>query len=945
VRAGLKYKSFIRNLQTDPKVLGVHSCSQGMAFNLLTMIFGSRNERLLKQFQKSVIGINALESSLEQLSDDELRGKTQEFKARIAGGETLDQLLVEAFAVVREGSKRVMKMRHFDVQLLGGISLHQGNISEMRTGEGKTLTATLAVYLNALADKGVHVVTVNDYLANRDAQWMGKLYNFLGLTVGVNLPQMSRQEKQAAYNSDITYGTNNEFGFDYLRDNMVYERADRVQRPLNYAIVDEVDSILIDEARTPLIISGQAEDHTQMYLAINKVVPHLVRQEGEEDLRTGEGIIKAGDFTVDEKSHQVFLTEQGHENAERLLAQMGLLPEGASLYDPANISLMHHMYAALRAHHLYFKDQHYVNQGGEIVIVDEFTGRLMTGRRWSDGLHQAVEAKEGVKIQAENQTLASITFQNYFRLYQKLAGMTGTADTEAYEFQEIYGLETIVIPPNRISKREDQLDRVYKTTQEKYKAAIDDIRECHERGQPVLVGTTSIENSELIAAMLEKAKLPHQVLNAKQHEREAEIIAQAGAEGSITIATNMAGRGTDIVLGGNIEKIIGAVEADESLKEQARSEQVQKLKSQWEIDHERVKALGGLRIIATERHESRRIDNQLRGRSGRQGDPGSSRFYLSLDDSLMRIFAGDRVKAIMERLNMPEGEAIEAGIVTRSIESAQRKVEARNFDIRKQLLEYDDVSNDQRKVIYQQRNDILDTSDLSAQIDSLREGTFSDLVRHFVPLESVEEQWDIAALEETLQRDWRLNLEIQKFINAADSISAEDVLELVVSRANQAFEAKVKEVGVEQFTPFMRMVLLQSIDTHWREHLSALDYLRQGIHLRGYAQKQPKQEYKREAFELFGQLLDQVKNEVTRLLMTVEVQSGEQLEQAANQIEERAEDFKNITYTSPTESGQEEVITQGDESMAFAGGASTGRNEPCPCGSGKKYKHCHGRLS
>ena len=916
-----------------------------MAFNLLTMIFGSRNERLLKQFQKSVIGINALESSLEQLSDEQLRGKTQEFRARIAGGETLEQLLVEAFAVVREGSKRVMKMRHFDVQLLGGISLHQGNISEMRTGEGKTLTATLAVYLNALANKGVHVVTVNDYLANRDAQWMGKLYNFLGLSVGVNLPQMSRQEKQAAYNSDITYGTNNEFGFDYLRDNMVYEQADRVQRPLNYAIVDEVDSILIDEARTPLIISGQAEDHTQMYLAINKAVPHLVKQEGEEDLRTGEGIIKPGDFTVDEKSHQVFLTEQGHENAERLLSQMGLLPEVASLYDPANISLMHHMYAALRAHHLYFKDQHYVNQGGEIVIVDEFTGRLMTGRRWSDGLHQAVEAKEGVKIQAENQTLASITFQNYFRLYQKLAGMTGTADTEAYEFQEIYGLETIVIPPNRISKREDQLDRVYKTTQEKYKAAIDDIRECHERGQPVLVGTTSIENSELIAAMLEKAKLPHQVLNAKQHEREAEIIAQAGAEGSITIATNMAGRGTDIVLGGNIEKIIGAVETDEALDEKARIEQIHNLKSQWEIDHERVKALGGLRIIATERHESRRIDNQLRGRSGRQGDPGSSRFYLSLDDSLMRIFAGDRVKSIMERLNMPEGEAIEAGIVTRSIESAQRKVEARNFDIRKQLLEYDDVSNDQRKVIYQQRNDILDTSDLSAQIDSLREGTFSDLVRHFVPLESVEEQWDIPALEETLLRDWKLNLEIQKFINAADSISAEDVLELVVTRANEAFQAKVKEVGVEQFTPFMRMVLLQSIDTHWREHLSALDYLRQGIHLRGYAQKQPKQEYKREAFELFGQLLDQVKNEVTRLLMTVQVQSGEQLEQAANQIEERAEDFKNITYTSPTESGQEEVVSQADESRGFTGVAPTGRNEPCPCGSGKKYKHCHGRLS
>ncbi len=916
-----------------------------MAFNLLTMIFGSRNERLLKQFQKSVTAVNALESSMEQLSDEQLRGKTQEFRARIAGGETLDDLLVEAFAVVREGSKRVMKMRHFDVQLLGGISLHQGNISEMRTGEGKTLTATLAVYLNALAAKGVHVVTVNDYLANRDAQWMGKLYNFLGLSVGVNLPQMSRSEKQAAYNSDITYGTNNEFGFDYLRDNMVYEQADRVQRPLNYAIVDEVDSILIDEARTPLIISGQAEDHTQMYLAINQAVPHLVKQEGEEDLRTGEGIITPGDFTVDEKSHQVFLTEQGHENAERILTEMGLLPEGASLYDPANIGLMHHMYAALRAHHLYFKDQHYVNQGGEIVIVDEFTGRLMTGRRWSDGLHQAVEAKEGVKIQAENQTLASITFQNYFRLYKKLAGMTGTADTEAYEFQEIYGLETIVIPPNRISRREDQLDRVYKTTQEKYKAAIDDIRECHERGQPVLVGTTSIENSELIAAMLEKAKLPHQVLNAKQHEREAEIIAQAGAERSITIATNMAGRGTDIVLGGNIEKLISAVEANEALSEQERVQEIQKLKAKWALDHERVKSLGGLRIIATERHESRRIDNQLRGRSGRQGDPGSSRFYLSLDDSLMRIFAGDRVKAIMDRLNMPEGEAIEAGIVTRSIESAQRKVEARNFDIRKQLLEYDDVSNDQRKVIYQQRNDILDTSDLSAQIDSLREGTFSDLVRHYVPLESVEEQWNIAGLEDVLQKDWRLHVEIQKFIDAADSVDAENVLELVVSRANEAFQAKINDVGAEQFTPFMRMVLLQSIDSHWREHLSALDYLRQGIHLRGYAQKQPKQEYKREAFELFGQLLDQVKEEVTRILMTVEVQSGEQLEQAAHKIEEQAEDLKNITYTSPTETGEEEVTSQDSVAQGAQGFPSTGRNEPCPCGSGKKYKHCHGRLN
>ncbi len=921
-----------------------------MAFNLLTMIFGSRNERLLKQFQKSVTAINKLEPALELLSDEQLRDKTEEFKSRVANGETLDQLLVEAFAVVREGSKRVMRMRHFDVQLLGGISLHQGNISEMRTGEGKTLTATLAVYLNALANKGVHVVTVNDYLANRDAQWMGKLYNFLGLSVGVNLPQMSRAEKQVAYRSDITYGTNNEFGFDYLRDNMVYESADRVQRPLNYAIVDEVDSILIDEARTPLIISGQAEDHTQMYLAMNDVVPHLIRQEGEEDLRTGEGIITAGDFTVDEKSHQVFLTEQGHENAERLLSQMGLLPEGASLYDPSNIGLMHHLYAALRAHHLYFKDQHYVNQGGEIVIVDEFTGRLMTGRRWSDGLHQAVEAKEGVKIQAENQTLASITFQNYFRLYQKLAGMTGTADTEAYEFQEIYGLETIVIPPNKISKRDNQLDRVYKTTQEKYKAAIDDIRECHQRGQPVLVGTTSIENSEIIANLLIKEKLPHQVLNAKQHEREAEIIAQAGAEGSITIATNMAGRGTDIVLGGNIENLIASVEQNESLSAEDKEAQIKEIRAKWAKGHERVKSLGGLRIIATERHESRRIDNQLRGRSGRQGDPGSARFYLSLDDSLMRIFAGERVKAIMERLNMPEGEAIEAGMVTRSIESAQRKVEARNFDIRKQLLEYDDVSNDQRKVIYQQRNDILDIQDLSAQIDSLREGCFTDLVRHFVPAESVEEQWNIPGLQETLEKDWKIHVQLQQTIDQADSIGANDVLSLVLDLANKAFAEKIKDVGVQQFTPFMRMVLLQSIDTHWREHLSALDYLRQGIHLRGYAQKQPKQEYKREAFELFGQLLDQVKNEVTKILMTVEIQSGEQLEQAAQQIEERAEDLKNITYTSPSESGEPQVAeglppSAGTYQGAGAGLPPVGRNEPCPCGSGKKYKHCHGRLN
>jgi preprotein translocase subunit SecA len=723
-----------------------------MATNFLTKIFGSRNDRLLKQFRKTVARVNSLESEIEKLSDDELRAKTDAFRQRVAGGETLDSIMPEAFAVVREGSKRVMKMRHFDVQMLGGMSLHNGKISEMRTGEGKTLTATLPVYLNALTGKGVHVVTVNDYLANRDAKWMGRLYNFLGMSVGVNLPNMQREEKQAAYQADITYGTNNEFGFDYLRDNMVYEVADRVQRGLNYAIVDEVDSILIDEARTPLIISGQAEDHTATYVAMNRVVPLLHVQEGEADPRTGEGIIKAGDFTIDEKTHQVFLTEQGHENAERILFNLGMLAEGASLYDPANITLMHHLYAALRANHLYHRDQHYVVQEGEVIIVDEFTGRLMAGRRWSDGLHQAVEAKEGLAIQAENQTLASITFQNYFRLYAKLSGMTGTADTEAYEFQEIYGLETVVIPPNRPSSRDDQLDRVYKTTREKYEAAIQDIRECYERGQPVLVGTTSIENSEIIDQLLEKAKLPHQVLNAKQHAREADIVAQAGSAKMITIATNMAGRGTDIVLGGNVEKAIAEVEADESLDASAREKKVAELRAQWAKDHEFVKSLGGLRIIATERHESRRIDNQLRGRSGRQGDPGSSRFYLSLDDPLMRIFAGDRVRAIMDRLKMPDGEAIEAGIVTRSIESAQRKVEARNFDVRKQLLEYDDVSNDQRKVIYQQRNDILDASDLGAQIASLRVGCFTDLVREHVPPESVEEQWNLEGLQKSLLR-------------------------------------------------------------------------------------------------------------------------------------------------------------------------------------------------
>ena len=919
-----------------------------MATNFLTKIFGSRNDRLLKQYRKTVARINAMEPEYEALSDEALRAKTQEFKERVAKGEALDTLLPEAFAVVREGSKRVMKMRHFDVQLMGGMALHYGKIAEMRTGEGKTLTATLPVYLNALSGDGVHLVTVNDYLAGRDAKWMGRLYNFLGLTVGINLPNMPREEKQAAYNADITYGTNNEYGFDYLRDNMVYEAHDRVQRRLNYAIVDEVDSILIDEARTPLIISGQAEDHTATYLAMNKVVPLLVRQEGEADPRTGEGVTKPGDFTVDEKSHQVFLTEQGHETAERVLAAQGLIAEGASLYDPANITLMHHLYAALRANHLYNRDQHYVVQNGEIVIVDEFTGRLMAGRRWSEGLHQAVEAKEGVQIQAENQTMASITFQNYFRLYNKLCGMTGTADTEAYEFQEIYGLETVVIPPNRPSKRDDQLDRVYKTTREKYEAAILDIRECHERGQPVLVGTTSIENSEIIDQLLNKANLPHQVLNAKQHAREADIVAQAGRAGMITIATNMAGRGTDIVLGGNIEKDITAIEADESLDEGTKQSRIAQMRADWTREHEKVKELGGLRIIATERHESRRIDNQLRGRSGRQGDPGSSRFYLSLDDSLMRIFAGDRVRAIMDRLKMPDGEAIEAGIVTRSIESAQRKVEARNFDVRKQLLEYDDVANDQRKVIYQQRNDILDASDLSDVIAAMREDCFTDIVRQFVPAESVEEQWDLAGLEKVLADEWQIALPLQQEVEGSQSVTDDEILEKVVQAGHDAFNAKVQLVGQENFTQFERVVLLQTFDSNWRDHLSALDYLRQGIHLRGYAQKQPKQEYKREAFELFRQLLDMVKNEVTKILMTVQVQSPSELDQAAEVMEQRAENIANVTYTAPTETG--EVETTVDErtlsvQQKVAAGGRVGRNDPCPCGSGKKYKQCHGKLA
>jgi len=919
--------------------------------SLLTQIFGSRNQRLIKQYQKTVREINALEPAMEKLSDAELQAKTPEFKARLAKGEKLDDLLPEAFAVCREASKRVFKMRHFDVQLLGGMAIHAGKIAEMGTGEGKTLMATLPVYLNALGGKGVHVITVNDYLAQRDAEWMGQLYGWLGLSTGVNLSQMEHDIKQAAYAADITYGTNNEFGFDYLRDNMVYAPSERVQRGLNFAIVDEVDSILIDEARTPLIISGQAEDHTDLYLKMNAVPPLLTLQIGEET-PDGKGKVEVpGDYTKDEKSHQVLLTEAGHEKAENILSKMGLLPEGASLYDSANITLIHHLYAALRAHTLYHKDQHYVVQNGQIIIVDEFTGRLMVGRRWSEGLHQAVEAKEGVKIQNENQTLASITFQNYFRMYSKLAGMTGTADTEAYEFQEIYRLETVVIPPNRPSKRKDRQDQVYKTAQEKYNAMLLDIKDCYERGQPVLVGTTSIENSELLSGILTKANLAHNVLNAKQHAREAEIIAQAGRPKMITIATNMAGRGTDIVLGGNVQKQIQLIETNGTLSADEIAQKAQTLRDEWQSLHDHVVNAGGLHIIGTERHESRRVDNQLRGRSGRQGDPGSSRFYLSLDDPLLRIFAGDRVRAIMDRLKMPEGEPIEAGIVSRSIESAQRKVEARNFDIRKQLLEYDDVANDQRKVIYQQRNELLEAEDISELIASLRHGVFNELFRTYVPAESIEEQWDIKSLEAVLANEWRLALPLSKILESASTITDDVLLEHVLKAANEVYEAKVSLIGKEAFSGFERSVMLQNIDTHWREHLAALDHLRQGIHLRGYAQKNPKQEYKREAFELFAQMLDMIKNEVVRLVMTVQIQSREEIEAAEEEFTHPQ--LGNVHYQHADfnpDAAPEELLApiSGAENARLQAEANelpkVGRNDPCPCGSGKKYKQCHGRL-
>ena len=901
-----------------------------MISGLLKKIFGSRNDRLIRQYSAVVRQINALEAGMTALSDEALRAKTDEFKARVANGESLDALLPEAFAVVREAGKRVLGMRHFDMQLIGGMVLHDGKIAEMRTGEGKTLVATLPAYLNALTGNGVHIVTVNDYLANRDAEWMGQLHRFLGLTVGVNLSQMEHDAKQAAFACDITYGTNNEFGFDYLRDNMVYTAGDRVQRKLAYAIVDEVDSILIDEARTPLIISGQAEDHTDLYVRMNQVAPMLERCQEENG---------PGDYWVDEKGRQILLTEAGYEHAEEILANVGLLTAGSSLYDAGNILLIHHLYAALRAHSLFLKDQQYVVQNGEVVIVDEFTGRLMSGRRWSEGLHQAVEAKEGVAIQNENQTLASITFQNYFRMYGKLSGMTGTADTEAYEFQQIYGLETVVIPTNLPMVRKDHNDQIYRTADEKYAAIIADIRECQARAQPVLVGTTSIENSELLSSLLDREKLPHQVLNAKQHAREAEIVAQAGRPGMITIATNMAGRGTDIVLGGNPNKDIAVITDDASLDDAEKEKRVAALRADWKKLHEQVVAAGGLHIIGSERHESRRIDNQLRGRSGRQGDPGSSRFYLSLEDSLLRIFAGDRLKAIMDRLKMPEGEAIEHPMVSRSLESAQRKVEGRNFDIRKQLLEYDDVANDQRKVIYAQRNELLETEDISETITAMRHGVLYDMFRRYVPAESVEEQWELPALEKELVSVLQLEAPVAEWVRNEPTLSDEAVLKRIVELADVGYAAKIEQVGAEQFHQFERNLMLQILDTQWREHLAALDHLRQGIHLRGYAQKNPKQEYKREAFELFERLLDAVRDEVTRLLVTVQVR--------AEEVEETAPhaDVQNVQYHH---ADYDEVLAtdaEDDKVAPLHAGVKIGRNDPCPCGSGKKYKQCHGKLS
>lgn len=906
---------------------------------LLTKIFGSRNDRLIKQYRRQCEAINKLEPAMKALSDEELQAKTGEFRERIAKGETTDQLLPEAFAVVREAAVRVLGMRHYDVQLIGGMVLNDGKIAEMRTGEGKTLTATLAVYLNALPGKGCHVVTVNDYLASRDADWMGRLYNWLGLSVGKILTQQDTETKKAAYAADITYGTNNEFGFDYLRDNMEYDVANRRQRGLYYAIVDEVDSILIDEARTPLIISGPANDNTDLYLAINEIPPLLTRQAEEK----GEG-----DYWVDEKAHQVYISESGHEKLERILSERGLVAEGESLYSPKNIILMHHLMASLKAHNLFKRDQHYVVQNGEIVIVDEFTGRLMPGRRWSEGLHQAVEAKEGVRIQQENQTMASITFQNYFRMYEKLSGMTGTADTEAYEFQDIYGLETVVVPTHRKMVRVDEQDKVYRTVAEKYRAIIEDVKACHAKGQPVLLGTTSIENSEVLSQLLTKEGIEHNVLNAKQHEKEAQIVLEAGRPGVVTIATNMAGRGTDIVLGGGINKHIDDVRNDEMLTEAERELRIAKLKADWQVEHDRVVAAGGLRIIGSERHESRRIDNQLRGRAGRQGDPGSSCFYLSMEDQLLRIFGGERMRAIADRLKLEEGVAIESKMLTRMIESAQRKVEGRNYDIRKQLLEFDDVQNDQRHEIYGLRNEILESSDCSEMVKNLREGYFRDLFRSFVPADTVEEQWDLAGLTAKLTNDFGIEIDLQKMLDASDSTTDEDLLEALVAKVNELYGAKETLVGHDAFTAFARSVLLQVIDQLWRQHIAALDALRQGIYLRGYAQKQPKQEYKREAFTMFEQLLDSIRETLVSVLMHVEIKMPEEAQEATDTAiamgEQTAAEAADPA-AGRHEGGSALDAMQADEAEMRRRFAHAGRNDPCPCGSGKKFKDCHGKLA
>lgn len=896
-----------------------------MLKNLAKKILGSRNDRLLKQYRKEVSKINALEAQIQALSDTELQAKTAEFRQRLAAGESLEALLPEAFAVCREASQRTLGMRHFDVQLIGGMVLHYGKIAEMRTGEGKTLVATSAVYLNALAGKGVHVVTVNDYLAARDASIMRPLYEFLGMSVGVIVSDMDPADKKAAYLADITYGTNNEYGFDYLRDNMVSDQSEKVQRELAYAVVDEVDSILIDEARTPLIISGQADDNVTLYQIMNQIPPNLIAQQSEE----GEG-----DYWVDEKARQVILSEQGHEHAEEILVQMGLLQEGDSLYSTTNIMLMHHLMASLRAHTLFQRDQHYVVQDGEVVIVDEFTGRLMAGRRWSDGLHQAVEAKEGVEINKENQTLASITFQNFFRLYEKLAGMTGTADTEAFEFQSIYGLETVIIPPNRPMVRQDLNDQIYRSNEEKYEAVVADIKARHAKGQPILVGTTSIENSELVSALLNKEHLHHNVLNAKEHAREADIIAQAGRPGMITVATNMAGRGTDIVLGGNIKPQIDAIEADDTLSPEDKQTQIEKLEQQWQQDHDSVLAAGGLHIIGTERHESRRIDNQLRGRAGRQGDAGSSRFYLSFEDPLLRLFALDRASAILNRLAPERGVAIEAGMLNRQIENAQRKVENRNFDMRKQVLEYDDVANDQRKVIYHQRTEILLSEDIDALMQEIRHDAIVETVNSYIPPNSMEEQWDVSGLEHKLAADFNIHVSVNDWLKEDNTLENESISERLLAIVEQDFAKKVELAGIDNMRRFERNIMLQIIDTRWREHLADMDYLRQGIHLRGYAQKNPKQEYKREAFEMFQAMWNNIRQTVASLLISVQFENPETQTESEGQEAE---------YLSAPYQDQDDDQDYSPAAMEHRG-KMIRRNDPCPCGSGLKYKLCHGRL-